>query len=180
MQERDDDHPVFVVATANDIGNLPAALIRRFDEVFRVDVPTKPERREIWSIHLQKPRRNHPGRKIEDFDMRVLVDCSVGLTGAEIEKAYHAALNAAFIEQREVTDDDLKLACLAITPVTKTMETQIAALREWAESHARPSSSPPDEKETTEDEGVVGFAPGGGKERGRNIHTEESPTEKGD
>ena len=169
MQEN--DKPVFVIGTANDIANLPPALIRRFDEVFRVDVPTAVEREEIIRIHIEKPRREHPGRKVSDFDLKELVASSKGLTGAEIEKAYLAALNAAFIKNREITTADFKDGLVKITPVTKTMEAQVKAMREWAESNARPSSSDVEAKE--EEEGGVGFD----KLKKRNIKTTDPETE---
>src|SRR5437667_2537500 len=52
--------PVFVVATANDISQLPPELLRkgRLDEIFFVDLPSDHERREIFRIHLNKRGRN--------------------------------------------------------------------------------------------------------------------------
>ena len=54
MQEK--IKPVFVVATANDISQLPPELLRkgRFDEIFFVDLPVESERRDIFAIHLGK------------------------------------------------------------------------------------------------------------------------------
>ena len=44
--------PVFVIATANDITQLPPELLRkgRFDEIFFVDLPGKEERTEIFNF----------------------------------------------------------------------------------------------------------------------------------
>src|SRR4051812_17350458 len=46
--------PVFVVATANDISQLPPELLRkgRLDEIFLVDLPSESEREEVFRIHL--------------------------------------------------------------------------------------------------------------------------------
>src|SRR5205814_10417155 len=51
--------PVFVVATANDISQLPPELLRkgRLDEIFFVDLPSQEERAQILQIHLQKRSR---------------------------------------------------------------------------------------------------------------------------
>src|SRR5947208_10293752 len=48
--------PVFVVATANDISQLPPELLRkgRFDEIFFVELPGREERLEVFRIHLEK------------------------------------------------------------------------------------------------------------------------------
>src|SRR5438105_3701025 len=42
--------PVFVIATANNVDELPPEMMRkgRFDEIFFVDLPTLPERKEIF------------------------------------------------------------------------------------------------------------------------------------
>ncbi|PAW76102.1 MAG: hypothetical protein B9S32_16495 [Verrucomicrobia bacterium Tous-C9LFEB] len=54
MQEKTSS--VFVVATANDVSQLPPELLRRgrFDEVWFVDLPNQQERESIWSIQIEK------------------------------------------------------------------------------------------------------------------------------
>ena len=60
--------PVFVVATANDISQLPPELLRkgRLDEIFFVDLPSRDERMEMFRIHITKRGRDaarlRPGR----------------------------------------------------------------------------------------------------------------------
>lgn len=58
MQEK--TAPVFVFATANNIGSLPPELLRkgRFDEIFFVDFPSTLERKKILEIHLKKLKRD--------------------------------------------------------------------------------------------------------------------------
>jgi hypothetical protein len=82
--------PVFVVATANDVSQLPPELLRkgRWDELFFVDLPNEDERKTIWTIQIQKY-----GRKPKDFDLPQLARMSDGMTGAEIEGAFVEALN---------------------------------------------------------------------------------------
>src|ERR1700761_3800300 len=65
--------PVFVVATANDISQLPPELLRkgRLDEIFFVDLPDKEERAEIFGIHLAKR-----GRDAAAFDLEALAEAS--------------------------------------------------------------------------------------------------------
>src|SRR3989449_7704504 len=64
--------PVFVVATANDISQLPPELLRkgRLDEIFFVDLPTDEERQEIFRIHLARR-----GRDPQLFDVVSLAAC---------------------------------------------------------------------------------------------------------
>src|SRR5947207_13959680 len=78
------DAPVFVVATANDISQLPPELMRkgRLDEIFFVDLPSDPERREIFRMHLARR-----GRDPQRVDLDTLVACSENFSGAEIEQA---------------------------------------------------------------------------------------------
>ncbi len=130
--------PVFVVATANDIGNLRPELIRRFDEVFFVDLAQESERAEIFQIHLNK-RGIMP--LVYGLDVSALARLTDGYTGAEIEKVVKTALRAAFADgARDVTQADLVAAVEATVPLSRTMSEQIAAMREWAK-RARPASS---------------------------------------
>src|SRR5439155_152580 len=91
--------PVFVVATANNISELPPELLRkgRFDEIFFIDLPSASERTEIFAIHLKRRSRD-PGR----FDLGRLAELARGYSGAEIEQAIIAGLYAAFEERRDL------------------------------------------------------------------------------
>lgn len=132
--------PVYVVATANDISQLPPELLRkgRFDEIFFVDLPSSDDRREIFRIHLAKR-----GRSPEDFDMARLVRASQSCTGAEIEAAIIAGLYESFHDgQRELRTDDIVLALEETVPLAVTMQERIAQLREWAQKRARNASQP--------------------------------------
>jgi SpoVK/Ycf46/Vps4 family AAA+-type ATPase len=130
--------PVFVVATANDISNLPPELMRkgRFDEIFFVDLPSKSEREEIFEIHLRKRKR-----EFTKFDLPQLADVSIGYSGAEIEQIVVSGLYDAFDEGRDLTQHDLENALQQSIPLSRTMKEQIEQLREWAQTRARQSSS---------------------------------------
>ena len=54
MQEHTSE--IFIAATANRIDLLPPELLRRgrFDQIFFIDLPTRKEREEIFTIHLTK------------------------------------------------------------------------------------------------------------------------------
>src|SRR5262245_38092185 len=85
--------PVFVVATANDISQLPPELLRkgRLDEIFFVDLPSREERLEVFRIHLTRR-----GRDAAKFDLEAFVNASFDFSGAEIEEAINSALYDAF------------------------------------------------------------------------------------
>jgi len=136
MQER--QQPVFVVATANRIDQLPPELLRkgRFDEIFFVDLPAPDVRRDILCIHLTRRKRD-PGA----FDLDRLVEASVGYSGAELEEAVREALYLAYADGREVETDDIAAALEATRPLSLTMGSDIANLRSWAKVRTRMASS---------------------------------------
>jgi SpoVK/Ycf46/Vps4 family AAA+-type ATPase len=129
--------PVFVIATSNNIQNLPAELLRkgRFDEIFFVDLPTKDERREILNIHLKKRKRDPKG-----FSLDMLAEKCEGFSGAEIEQALISGMFDSFHEKREIEDRDLLKAFGETVPLSVTMREQIEHLRNWAGNRAKRAS----------------------------------------
>ncbi|MFA6135158.1 MAG: AAA family ATPase [Phycisphaerae bacterium] len=136
--------PVFVMATANDISQLPPELLRkgRLDEIFFVDLPNVTERREIFRIHITKR-----GRKVANFDLDKLVEASEGFSGAEIEEAIISALFDVFYLDKELETADLLKSLGETVPLSKTMSEKISGLRAWADGRARPASSPDQAKD---------------------------------
>ena len=129
--------PVFVIATANDISALPPELMRkgRFDEIFFVDLPSKAEREEIFRIHLAKRERDP-----KKFDLAELAQVSAGFSGAEIEQVVISGLYDAFDQERQLTQEDLVRNIKNTVPLSATRKEDIDALREWADTRARPAS----------------------------------------
>jgi AAA+ superfamily predicted ATPase len=129
--------PVFVIATANDISNLPPELLRkgRVDDIFFVDLPSDQERREVFRIHLQKR-----GRNTADFNLEELSRLSDGFSGAEIEEAIISGLFDAFSKGCELNTEILKTGLAETVPLSKTMSEELNRLRSWAQGRARPAS----------------------------------------
>ncbi|HUT04442.1 MAG TPA: AAA family ATPase [bacterium] len=129
--------PVFVVATANAINQLPPEMLRkgRFDEIFFIDLPTEQERESIIKIHLKKRKRD-PTR----FAVAELARGCAGGSGAEIEQAIISALYEAFAEKRDISTQDVLRAFSESVPLSAMMREQIAAFRAWAKDRARPAS----------------------------------------
>jgi len=142
LQEKKSE--VFVIATANNIEQLPPELLRkgRFDEIFFVDLPKMAERKEIFSIHLQKRRRNPGG-----FDLEKLARESVGFSGAEIEQVVISGLFDSFEAGKELTTETVLNSIRQTRPLSVTMKEVIDDLRNWASSRARMASSPGDVEE---------------------------------
>ncbi len=129
--------PVFVIATANDVSQLPPELLRkgRLDEIFFVDLPAAAERRDIFRIHLQKR-----GRDPAKFDLDELARVSEGFNGAEIEEAIISALFDAFSSQVELSTEIIKAAIGETVPLSKTMHEELNRLQSWAVGRSRPAS----------------------------------------
>jgi SpoVK/Ycf46/Vps4 family AAA+-type ATPase len=130
--------PVFVIATANDISQLPPELLRkgRFDDIFFVDLPTLEERIEILRIHLEIR-----GRDASRFDLTAVAEACVGFSGAEIEQVVVAGMYDAFDRAEELTEEDIIRACEDSIPLSATMSGKISSLRAWARLRARKASS---------------------------------------
>jgi AAA+ superfamily predicted ATPase len=135
--------PVFVVATANDVSQLPPEMLRkgRFDEIFFVDLPNREEREIIWGIQVAKH-----GRDTRQFDLAQLSKSTDGLTGAEIEQVFIDAMYRAFAEEEEPSDFTIGEVLVDFVPLSKLMAEQITGLRQWAKGRARPATTPPSDR----------------------------------
>ncbi|MDA0578759.1 MAG: protein kinase [Verrucomicrobia bacterium] len=126
--------PVFTVATANNVQQLPAEFTRkgRFDEVFFVGLPDEEERRAIWKIHLQRPRSVDAA-----LDSEQMVELSDGYTGAEIAEAVVAGMYQAFTEDaRPVCAEDLAQALRETIPMSTSHRDAISDMEAWGRSYA--------------------------------------------
>jgi SpoVK/Ycf46/Vps4 family AAA+-type ATPase len=126
--------PVFVVATANRVFDLPPELLRkgRFDEIFFVDLPSEQEREDIARIHVLRRDRD-----VKILDPKAIAAGTAGFSGAEIEQAIVDGMFTAYAEDREVTLADILLAASSTMPLSKTMSEDISKLRQWAKGRAR-------------------------------------------
>jgi SpoVK/Ycf46/Vps4 family AAA+-type ATPase len=124
---------VFLVATANDVSQLPPELLRkgRFDEIFFVDLPQGPAREEILRIHLERNRQDPKA-----FDLARLAAASEGFSGAEIEQAIVAALYEAHAGKRPLDAGAVEREMRRTRPLSVVMAEKVAALRAWARERA--------------------------------------------
>ena len=125
----ENDKPVFVVATANNIDMLPPELVRkgRLDEIFFVDLPDSEVRGEIFAIHLRKRDLNP-----EDFDLQALAEASDEFSGAEIEQAVVSALYLAHEQDSDLHTDHILQELSHTRPLAVVMREPLERLREWA------------------------------------------------
>ena len=118
---------VFIMATANDISKLPPELIRRFDAMFFVDLPSRSERIDIIKIMNRKWGSEIPEEYADKLN---------GYTGAEIEQL---AKDSLF--------DGLEKAFDALIPLSRTMKEDVQSLKEWAKTRARIANTQDDKPE---------------------------------
>ena len=145
MQEELDG--VTLIATSNDISVLPPEFIRRFDDLFFVDLPGPDERWEIFDIHLRKR-----GRDIKNYEKykQQILKASLDYTGAEIEKSVKAAIASAFhAGHKGVTHQDIIAALEETKPIAKTQKDKISKIREKARGNYRYASSWAEEESKT-------------------------------
>ena len=130
--------PVFVVATCNNVKELPPELLRkgRFDEIFFVDLPSKEERKDIFRIHLEKRHRAPNG-----FDLEKLAESTKEFAGSELEEIIVSALYDAFDEGCDLKQEHLEKTVAGMIPLSKTMGDQIKGIREWAKIRAKKASN---------------------------------------
>jgi SpoVK/Ycf46/Vps4 family AAA+-type ATPase len=121
---------VFVVATANDISELPPELVRkgRFDEIFFVDLPKSAIRETIAAIHLK-----NRGQQVDAFDLSQIAAATRGFSGAEIEQAVVSALYAAHAQKKSLDTAHVLAEIERTKPLSVVMAEKIAVLRRWAD-----------------------------------------------
>ena len=120
---------VFVVATSNDVSQLPPELMRkgRMDEIFFVDLPDAAIREEIYAIHLKK--RNFDPAKFRLGELAALSD---GFSGAEIEQSVVAARYGASAQRKPLTTEHIIENIENTYPMSVVMAEKISQLRRWA------------------------------------------------
>ena len=120
---------VFLVATANDVTQLPPELLRkgRMDEIFFVDLPDAATRADIFRIHLKK-RKLDPAK----FDLSQLAVAADGFSGAEIEQAIVAAIYEALAAKEPLATRHVLAEVSRTRPLSVVMAEKVQSLRQWA------------------------------------------------
>ena len=132
MQEK--TAPVFVVATANDIEQLPAEFMRkgRFDEIFYVDLPSEKERCSIFRIHISKRRK----QDLELIDIKKLGALTNGFSGADIEGVVRETIESAFSSGKDsIKTTDLIEVIRNTKPINVLMKDYIDRIKNFYEKN---------------------------------------------
>ena len=133
---QDHRHPIFIIATANDVSALPPELLRkgRFDEIFFVDLPNVEAREGILAIHLER-RKREPA----NFDLRKVANAADGFSGAELEQLVIASLYSAYDENQSLTAAHLLAEVEKTSPLSVVAAERLADLRAWARDRCVPA-----------------------------------------
>jgi hypothetical protein len=143
MQEHKE--PVYTIATINRLEMLPAELVRRFDDVFFVDLPHEGARYEVFNLHLAKYFPAFRAKKSPWSDeqwRRLLAEYRI-CTPAEIGNAVRCCAEKAFYQGRpgQIEFEDLSAQRQEFIPAMERESEQIQAIRNQA-IYAKPVSSP--------------------------------------
>ena len=129
MQEK--TQPVFVIATANDISQIPLEFLRkgRFDEIFYVDFPNDEEIKEILQIHLKKRGKEEHYPVFEKFLPQLK-----GFSGAEIEALVVEVVERMFIKSEVLKqsfdlESEIQSVLSEFKPISKSMPKKVEEIK---------------------------------------------------
>ncbi len=126
---QDKTSQAFIIATANDVSQLPPELLRkgRFDEIFFCSLPEDKEREEIFRIHLTRR-----GQDSKDINVSKLVKSTNHYSGSEIEQIVKTAKLLSFNDgKKKITTEHMEEAVKKTIPLYATCEEDIQWLLQW-------------------------------------------------
>ncbi len=129
---------VFVVATANNVNELPPELLRkgRFDEMFFIDLPTKKERKEIISLYLNK----YLSIKVNDAYLDKLSILTENFSGSDIESKIRELAYKIVSDNLQITEEILTNLFTNAVSSYQTNKEKIDIVRNWAKNRTVPAS----------------------------------------
>lgn len=131
---------VFLVATANNIEQLPVELFRkgRFSEIFFIDLPNRSERIETIDYYAQRSLHH----RFTEEELLQLSEATKGFSYSDIE---HAVKDLAELlitnKEQQVGMKELRGIIASVIPISQSRPEMITAIREWGRKRAVPASS---------------------------------------
>ena len=131
--------PVFVIASANSVEELPPELIRkgRFDEIFFVDLPNNSERKQLIKLYSNKYLKVEISEELKNK----LVTITEGFASADIEATFRA------IAYKLIANKDIQLTeqliideLSKVVSLSKTNPEKIQKIRNWGKERATKAS----------------------------------------
>jgi ATP-dependent 26S proteasome regulatory subunit len=144
----------FVIATLNELNNVPSAVTRqgRFDRIFWVGFPQENERYEIIKLYASRfdPRylEGYGGLDFEQWS--ILLTHTLNFTGAELKFLVDQAARGKFYQTSEQDESnflpldyqDLMAARSTVVPLYERKTAEILEITKQAKKFSEPSSSP--------------------------------------
>ncbi len=136
---------VFVIATANNVHQLPPELLRkgRFDEMFFVDLPNTQERAEIIKLYLKK----YLNVQVNEEAIKHLVNASDKFSGADIEATIRDIAYKTLSTNAEISLNLINDAFKNSISMYDSNKEKVESIRAWAEGRTIKASKD-DETET--------------------------------
>lgn len=129
---------VFLIATANDVTQLPPELFRkgRLSEIFFVDLPDENERRAAIALYAKLCLSFAPSAE----EIEELVSISDGFSFADIEAAIKQVAEREFVLSEKESFSTLKLSFEDTVSIYRSQTELIERTRKWGEHSALPAS----------------------------------------
>lgn len=127
--------PVFVIASANSVEDLPAELIRkgRFDEIFFVDLPNDYERKELIKLYAKKYLKV----EINDVFLDKLKEITKGFASSDIEAVIrNIAYKLIANKDIRLTEQLLLEELSKVVSISKANPEKIEKIRAWGKERA--------------------------------------------
>lgn len=136
---------VFIIATANNVKELPAELLRkgRFDEMFFVDLPNQGERKEIITLYIER----YLGVEATDEFVQKLVKLTENYSGSDIESILRDLAYRTIAGVVELSEETVYDAFKDSVSMYQTNKEKIEDIRSWAKDRTIHASKK-DEVET--------------------------------
>lgn len=139
----------FAFATCNKVDVLPPELLRRFDTLWMVDLPTVPERAAIVRAAI---KANGLSLDAVDVDAAAVAKVTAGYNGDQVARLVPDAMYRAFGDgRRPIRTDDLLSVAADRVPFSETAAEAVGALRAWAKGRARYATKPEETAATASD-----------------------------
>lgn len=121
---------VFLVATANDITQLPYELFRkgRFSEIFFVDLPNEVERKAVITQYVKRSLHI----ELSETQMQELIQVSEGFSYSDIEYAIKELAELVLVQGETIMNQEtLVNQFRTIVPISKNNPEMVEKVRKW-------------------------------------------------
>lgn len=119
---------VFIIATANDISNLPPEFLRkgRFDEIFVLNLPLFYERKQLFEMQFE-----HVQHLVSKVDITKLAQKTEGFTSSDIPNIVSDMFEQAYyLDKKQLLTDDFIEAIESFPSFSRVMTSKIDEMQD--------------------------------------------------